>query len=248
MSLGFALVTAAFLAPLLWASLYFAPAWVFCALVGVAVSTAHRLLQTLAYRDFARQSADRTYVAGPALRALPTRIAPIPILRDAASGVMAGLVDATEESVHLMVLAGAEVHFIATVECRRVLAVGDRTGKSLPAELTSGGKAMLAALPREDIDELYRDLPPDELVRLRRRLAAVRRQGYALNSGQTERGLTAIGVGIDGSRTAIRAALCISMPTARFSRDRLPALVDALRSAAEDVERRIDIHVLADNS
>ena len=205
--------------------------------LNVAPSTAHRLLAMLVYRDFARQRSDRTYAPGRALRPLSPVDAPVPLLRDICAVPMRTLVDRVQESVHLMVLAGLDVRFIATVECRRVLGVGDRTGRSLPAHITSGGKAMLAALPRAQVDERYAEVPSAELAKLRRELAIVRRRGYALNHQQTETGLTAIGAAIHDHEGWPRAAVCIAMPTARFHRDRLTELVAALRDTTHTIDQ-----------
>jgi IclR family transcriptional regulator, acetate operon repressor len=204
--------------------------------LNVAPSTAHRLLAMLVYRDFAHQRSDRTYAPGRALRPLAPADAPVPLLREVCVVPMQSLVDRVQESVHLMVLAGAEVRFIATVECRRVLGVGDRTGRTLPAHITSGGKAMLAALSRAQLDERHAEMPPAESARLRRELALVRRRGYALNHQQTETGLTAIGAAVHDREGCAQAAVCIAMPTARFHRDRLTELVAALRDTTHDIE------------
>ncbi len=207
--------------------------------LGVAVSTAHRLLQTLAFRDFAQQLPDRSYAPGSALRLLPAPNAPASIVRDAATAVMHDLAEEIRESSHLMVLAGTEVQVIASVECRRALAVGDRTGRSLPARLTSGGRAMLGALPREELNALYGDLTPAELVGLRRQLANDERRGYAVNRGETEPGLMALGWRIDAPPAFGRAALCIALPTARGQRERLPELVGFLHGSIEAIEHQL---------
>ena len=53
------------------------------------------------------------------------------------------------ETCHLMVLEGNGVRFIDSVEGKHVLRVGSRVGRLLPANRTSGGKALLAEpLPR----------------------------------------------------------------------------------------------------
>ena len=46
--------------------------------LGVARSTAHRLLSMLLYRDFAVQDEDRRYDAGPVLSLVPTRSRALP--------------------------------------------------------------------------------------------------------------------------------------------------------------------------
>jgi IclR family acetate operon transcriptional repressor len=109
--------------------------------LGVSASTTHRLLEMLVYRDFAEQLPDRRYGSGPVLRRGTTPEASVAPLRAVALPHLQGLVDALGETANVMVLAGADVRFVATVECDHVLRVGDRTGRVLPARLSSGGKA-----------------------------------------------------------------------------------------------------------
>jgi IclR family acetate operon transcriptional repressor len=77
-----------------------------------------------------------------------------------------------------MVLAGTEVRFIATAEMwDQILRVGDRVGTVLPAHLASGGKALLAALPANDLTARYDGSDDVDLRRLRRELNLVRKRG-----------------------------------------------------------------------
>jgi DNA-binding IclR family transcriptional regulator len=126
--------------------------------LGVAPSTAHRLLAMLVYRDFAQKNDDRTYRAGFALRPLAPTDAPIPLLRDIATPHMQSLVDMVDESANLVVLAGTDARFVVSIECHRGLRVGDRVGRFLPAHITSGGKAILARFTRDAVNERFRDV------------------------------------------------------------------------------------------
>ncbi len=110
--------------------------------LGVARSTAHRLLAMLVYRDFAQRTEDRRYTVGPVLRntAAPESVAD---LRRLALPHLRALAARTDESTNLMVVIGFQARFIATVESPRVLRVGDREGRLLPAHLASGGRAAL---------------------------------------------------------------------------------------------------------
>ncbi|MHA6616649.1 helix-turn-helix domain-containing protein [Pseudonocardia sp. DLS-67] len=111
--------------------------------LGVARSTAHRLLAMLVYRDFAEQDEDRRYVAGPVLRAHPVS-EPLAELRRIALPHLASLTARTAETSNLVVVISDQVRFVATVECDQVLRVGDREGRVLPARLASGGRTVPA--------------------------------------------------------------------------------------------------------
>lgn len=206
--------------------------------LGVSRSTAHRLLAMLVYRDFAEQATDRRYRAGDVLRPAATSDARVPLLRRTALPHLRALMERVQESVNLMVLAGVEVRFIATVECQQTLRVGDRVGRVLPAHLASGGKALLAALPATETADLYRGAAADvDLARLRRQLALVRKRGFAINDQQTEPGLTAVGMAVRDPDDRPCAAVTIALPSARFARDLLPVWVSVLSETVSAVER-----------
>ncbi|WP_324277888.1 IclR family transcriptional regulator [Blastococcus brunescens] len=208
--------------------------------LGVSVSTAHRLLGMLVYRDFAEQLPDRSYTAGPVLRRGRQQQAPVTRLRDAALPHLRTLVDAMGETANAMVLAGGDVRFVATVECDQVLRVGDRTGRALPAHLSSGGKAVLATLDAERLTPVVEALAADTAARLERELRVIRRRGYAVNDQATEPGLIAVGVAVPPAGGVSGAALSLAAPSARYSRDRSPAWASALAEAADAVARDLD--------
>jgi len=205
--------------------------------LGVSVSTAHRLLGMLVYRDFAEQLPDRRYGAGRMLRGGAVPPAPAARLREVALPHLRRLVDELGETANAMVLAGADVRFVATVECGHVLRVGDRTGRSLPAAQSSGGKAVLAGLPGDDLARVLGTLDPATAARLERELRAVRRRGFAINDQETEAGLIAVGVALPGLPGVPASGISLAMPRVRYSRDRLAAWGAALRAAAESIAR-----------
>ncbi|WP_142025445.1 IclR family transcriptional regulator [Blastococcus colisei] len=205
--------------------------------LGVSVSTAHRLLGMLVYRDFAEQLPDRRYAAGPVLRRGPVQQASVARLREVALPHLRGLVEAVGETANVMVLAGPDVRFVATVESDQVLRVGDRTGRTLPAHLSSGGKAVLATLDDERLAAVVASLDAAVAVRLERELRTVRRRGVAVNDQETEAGLTAVGVAVPPSGGVTGAALSVAAPSARYSRDRLPVWKEALAEAAGGIAR-----------
>jgi DNA-binding IclR family transcriptional regulator len=206
--------------------------------LGVARSTAHRLLTTLVYRDFAVQDDDRSYRAGPVLELAATAHSRTGAIRAAALGPMQALVDTVEETVNLSIRTGRTIRFIASVESGQTLRVSSREGMVLPAHQSTGGLVMLAALSDEQISSLYDAAPPGEridLTKLRTELKSVRRSGIAINLERTERGLTAMGHAITDATGAVVAAISVSMPSVRYSPNRLRRITPALTTAAHDI-------------
>lgn len=213
--------------------------------LGVAPSTAHRLLSTLRYRGFVVQGKDRSYRAGPAFVTMINSRASRVALTEVAQPHMEALRDATGETCHLVVLSGTQIRFIASVESRRVLRVGIRVGALMPAHLASGGKLLLAELPPLAFAEHYPPagvpslgLTPQGITALRRELDVVRRMGYAINVGATERGVAAIAVLIrepDGP-----VAMSVSIPTVRYSGSLVPDILTHLREAATGISADLE--------
>ncbi len=189
--------------------------------LGIARSTAHRLLAMLVYRDFAVQGEDRSYRPGPAVSAEPLRAEPTLRLRQVMRPHMEALCDQVAETINLVVRLGAQTRFLHTVESAQVLRVGDRQGAVLPAWKTSGGKALLAALPDTQLMALLRGAggrPPEGMTVGERRslvieLRRVRDQGYAENIEESESGVCAIGLCIRGKACEPLAALSVSSPS-----------------------------------
>ena len=207
--------------------------------LGVARSTAHRLLTMLVYRDFATQTEQRTYRAGPVLELAAHSHSTTSTLRALALPHMGDLVDQVGESSNLIIRTGATARFIASVECAQALRVGNREGMAFPAHRVTGGLVLLAELRREQVDALYSperfaERPDDrpDIPRLHRELRKIRTSGFALNQGLSERGVVALGRAVRNADGDAVAGLSISMPSVRYSADRIPRWIDALTVAA----------------
>ncbi|MFG3021582.1 IclR family transcriptional regulator [Streptomyces sp. NPDC048254] len=212
--------------------------------LGVARSTAHRILAMLVYRDFAVRGEDRVYRAGPVLELAAHSQSLVSRLRAAALPHLHRVVDLVDETANLIVRTGDTARFIASVECRQALRVGSREGMVFPAHRTTAGLLLLADLTDEELEEVYapgryRDRPADrpDLVRLRTELRRMRRNGFAVNRERSERGLVAVGVPVrDRDGTAL-AGLSVSMPSVRYDPHRLQALVKTLQASADALEQ-----------
>lgn len=212
--------------------------------LGMARSTAHRLLSMLEHYEFAqRDRASRGYRAGPALVSLGLAAVVRMDIRRQARPHMERLAREVEETVTLMGLEGSNVRFLDSVESPHPIRVGARTGLLRPAHCTSAGKAILAALPRARLDALYpdEDLPglTERSITSRRHLdevlEEVRRAGYATNLGESDVGLVAVGVAIPNVAAPPLAGLGVAAPETRLTREQVNRIADAARRAADAI-------------
>jgi DNA-binding IclR family transcriptional regulator len=194
-------------------------------LLGVARSTAHRLLAALRRRGFVVQDRPNgAYRPGPALREIGLAALTRIDIRRIARPVLEQLRDETHETVSLAVLEGPTVRFVDGVESTRSVRVGNRTGVVRPAHTTAVGKAILAGLPDAELARIYPGgrLPATaaeaavrDLGTLREELADVRAQGWALNWEESTDGMCAVGVALVDAAGQPLAALGIAVPTSR---------------------------------
>jgi len=210
--------------------------------LGVAHSTAHRLLAMLAHHDFIRQDAvSRSYVPGPALLEVGLAAVHKMDVRARARPALEELAAQFGETVHLAVREGDKVRYLDAIESTKALRVASRIGTALPANCSSVGKAMLACLTAAELDQLYPqgDPLPAKTERslttrdaLDAQLTAVRRRGYAINVEESEEGVASVAAAIRNSDGRAIASLSIATPANRMTAKRRRELAEALVRAA----------------
>ncbi len=208
--------------------------------LGVAASTAHRLLATLRANDFVEQVPGRrayrltsllsTFSGGPPDRETLARIGRPALVQ---------LCRETDETANLLVLEGADARFIDGVESTRTLRVAPRTGDLLPAHGTAGGKAMLAMLPADQVRALLgarlRKMTMHTVLSraaLEKELAVVRARGYATNVNESVLDVGGVGVPVMDRFDRCVAAITVSGPSSRLNEETAPSLLPYLQAAA----------------
>jgi DNA-binding IclR family transcriptional regulator len=223
--------------------------------LGIGKSRAHRLLAMLVLHRFAVQDPwTRTYRPGPALAEIGLSAVRRIDIRIIARPLIEAIAEQTGETVHLGVLEERNVRFVDGVESEMVLRVAGRVGRLLPAYATSLGKAMLAQLPKEAVTELYPDsvLPPVTAASIRLRavllaeLDEVRERGYAINHGESEEGVSSIGVALPLVKGAPSAAISIAAPSPRLAQAQLERTAAIAVAAVQQLAQTTDNNLQVD--
>jgi DNA-binding IclR family transcriptional regulator len=196
--------------------------------VNLTKGTAHRLLSSLAYLDFIRQDPlNKHYLLSFKLVELGNRLLSQIDYRMEARPFLVELAERTRETAHMVILDNFEVLYIDKVE-----AVGNTTGlrmasmlgSRIPAHCSSVGKAILAYLPEDELEELAAasGLPKrtentiTDLTKLKEHLQLVRRRGYAVDNEENEIGIRCVGAPVRNQRGQVIAAISISVPASRM--------------------------------
>jgi DNA-binding IclR family transcriptional regulator len=216
--------------------------------IGVARSTAHRMVQQLQYRGFVSQDPEtRMYVAGPELVRIALLVVGKLDVRTIAAPVMKDMEERLGETVHLAELRGSVIFFLDSVESKRSLRVAARTGMTMPAYSTSQGKVLLAELDTAQLRALYPHPRLPALTEnthtsrkeLEKELKLVRELGYATNFGESEIDVASVAVPVRDVSGQVRAALAIAAPPSRLSEDMAADVASTLSAGAREIGRSL---------
>src|SRR5438477_56440 len=187
------------------------------------------------------------YIVGSKLARLGAGIAYHATLRKISRPVLRLLSKETTETVNLAVLDGHDVLYLEVLESSHSFRMASQPGMHRPPNCTALGKVLLAFLPSEQREEILpmltferttpRTIP--NLARFRKELARVVQQGYAMDDQETDMGARCVAAPVVDESGKVVAAIGVSRPITRMSRDRIQAFAGATRKAARTISARL---------
>ncbi|MFF8381300.1 IclR family transcriptional regulator [Streptomyces sp. NPDC015661] len=213
-------------------------------------TTVHELVTTLAARSYLVPVPEQPgrYRLGVRPYQLGSRYAEQLDLAAEGGQVARAVAETCGETVHVAILEGTDVIYIAKVDSTHAVRMVSAAGRRLPAHCTSVGKMLLASLPEE---ELAARVPDDaELVAmtpnsitdppaLRAALAEVRRRGIALESRESNPDVSCVAAPVRDRSGRVVAALSISVPMIRWSEARRAELEELVVKGATELSGRL---------
>ncbi|WP_323173356.1 IclR family transcriptional regulator [Natrialba sp. PRR66] len=189
----------------------------------LAKSTVHRHLSTLTDLEYVTRE-DDVYRTGLRFLEIGEQTRTRSDAYQLAEEKVADLAAETEERSQFIVEEYGEGVYIFRETGERAVHTDSEIGKRIPIHATAAGKAILASLSDERINEIIdqRGLPAlteqtmtDEET-LWAELAEIRDRGYSINDQENTSGLRAIGVPVQYENGEPLGALSVSGPTHRF--------------------------------
>jgi IclR family transcriptional regulator, acetate operon repressor len=206
-------------------------------------STAFRLLATLETRGFVLQEAERgKYRLGMTLVHLAASVTADLDLVRLARPICETLSETTQETVNIAVLEQNEVINLDQVIGSSLVVSMNWVGKRNPLSCTSTGKVLLAfsakAKERLKLEPCTKHSVTDA-KRLEQQLEDIRKEGYGYTLEELELGLSAVAAPIWSAKHEVVAAVCISGPSYRLSKERLPELGELTKQAGLEISKRL---------
>jgi DNA-binding IclR family transcriptional regulator len=214
--------------------------------LGVHKSTAFRLVATLECHGMVEQNEERgKYRLGVGvLRLAGATTARLDVVQEARP-ICRKLAADTGETVNIAVLSDRSALYLDQVAGQSALQSHNWVGQHIPLHATSNGKVLLSGLSGEEVDSRLPRLPSytsettTTRAKLRRELAEVREQGYAVAVDELEVGLTAIAAPIRNAHGDVVASMSVSGPSFRLGPERVDDVVPRLVAAADEVSHRL---------
>jgi DNA-binding IclR family transcriptional regulator len=211
------------------------------AALGLHKSTAHRLIMVLERHKLIERNSDNgRYRLGLKLFELGTKAVAKLDLRERARPFLERLVLETSETVHLCILDDSEVVYLDKVEPARSVRMASSVGRRNPAYCTAVGKAMMAYLSDSQVEAIVRKQglravtanTITSFVELKKELNVIRERGYAIDNEEIEEGVRCVGCVVRNFSGEPLAAISISAPAFRLTKERARSLAQPVMAAA----------------
>lgn len=212
------------------------------------ITTTHRIASILVKRGYLNQHYKRgKYSLSLKLLEFRPFIETVTTIGNIAFPFLVELNKKVNESVIVAVLDRNEAVNIEHIESSQNLRFISRVGARLPLHASALGKALLAHVPENELEEF---LANNELTHftentisapniLRGELATIRRDQIAVNQEEMQLGVKCVASPIKDGSGKVVAALSISGPSARLNSDRMQELKSLVKNCGLEISKAL---------
>jgi IclR family acetate operon transcriptional repressor len=208
-------------------------------------TTAARLLRALERNGLAQRRRGGGFRPGPVLVEYARRDSAVGDLATLALPFLERLGTTTGETANIAIPTPAGVARLAQVDSNHPLGAGNWVGRRIPIHASSMGKVFMAfGAAQPPFGRLAR-LGPRTITSLDALIAElerVRRDGYATTWEELDEGLCSAAAPVYGARGSVIAAVSVSAPTVRTSRERLLRLAGQVVAEAQALSELIRLN------
>ena len=210
---------------------------------GLAKSTVHRLLASLVGLGYVVQDEENGhYRLTLKMFELSSGIVDSMDIMGVAKAHLERLSQRTGEAVHLVIRDGRDIVYIYKTESGP-MRTSSRVGLRSPLYCTGVGKAILATLPGDEVEDIWTHSNAQKLTartitdleELRSQLVEVRANGYAIDDEENELGVRCVAVAIPGPDGRAESAFSISGLAPYMTPERIRRIATLALDARTDI-------------
>jgi DNA-binding IclR family transcriptional regulator len=198
--------------------------------------------------NIVQRTTDNRYCLGVECFELGNFVASHWVLEKEAQPFVKQLWEKTQETINLTVIDSDELLYIDSIASPKRLGSRSLTGVKAPLHCTGVGKAIMAFLPENKVDEIIKEKglkrftknTITEPEKLKEHLRLIRARGYAIDNMEIEEGLRCIGAPIRNHSGVVFASISISGPKDRITETNVPELAKLVISTANDISKALE--------
>jgi DNA-binding IclR family transcriptional regulator len=210
-------------------------------------ASGHRLVQTLEEVGAIVRGPHGRYRLGMLLLSLSKNVASKDLLCEMGTPVLNDLAARLNLTVHLGMLENGMVFYVKKVSTPTSFPSHTLAGSHLEAYCSGLGKVLLAALHEDELESFILEgdlvaLTPNTITEwgaLRLELEKVRRQGFAFDDCESRADTYCVAVPLHDMDGNVVAAISVTGDAQNMTKERIPAVCDALMEAASVFRKRL---------
>lgn len=192
---------------------------------GLSTTTVSRLLNTLVEMNYLRKDVSRRYSIGSNIIKFVELINHKPQFNSSALPILKNLRDIFDETVSIYIVENNMRVCIEAVDSHNSLKRTVPIGETLPLTRGAMGAVLLAWLPYIKRKKILQE----SSIITESKLSEIRKQGFCINDGEQEHGVFSIAAPIFNPRGQNIAAIAISGPSIRVSRETKLEMIDSIK-------------------
>ncbi|MFH1122951.1 MAG: IclR family transcriptional regulator [Pseudomonadota bacterium] len=203
------------------------------------------LADLVAHEFLSQRKEDRRYVLGPQIVVLAGKFLTDLDIVQLGRPIVHEVMTRTDESSALAVRKGFDILIVYGENSSQPLKRSIEIGFRAPMHITAGGKAILAHLPEDLLEEYFSSAPLAALTPsaitdpevLKKELGAIKSGGVSYSREEQYKGLIAMAAPVFDLYATVVGAVLVTLPSIRFAPEKERVIAAAILEGAERLSR-----------
>jgi DNA-binding IclR family transcriptional regulator len=211
--------------------------------VDLHVTTTRRILLVLCAEGFAAYNpATKLYHIGPEMYALTDKPR-YAVFRKTYRSAIENIANKTGNTVHLTVRSGNETLCVDRCEGQGAVRIVYELGRRTPLGLGAGGMAILSVLKNEEVDKILAENKKSfaefnlTIKKVKSLIKLARKLGYAVNDGNTQKGVTAVAIPLFNNQNAPTGAIAVASVSEQMGPMKREEVIEICRAAIAHITK-----------
>jgi len=210
-------------------------------------STCHRFLVTLRELGYVIQNSLSHYRLSFRIFELGNKVADRLEVRQIAHPYMKELSKLCNETINLGCLENNEIVHLDKINSTEILRIDPIIGSRVPAYCTGLGKAILAYLPEEELNNFLKSVPIKKMTEntittkgdLLKEIEGIRKQGFAIDREELSIGLRCVASPVFDYTNYPAYSVSVAGPVSRMTKEKITAIKEEVKMVCTEFSKSL---------